>query len=112
MPTQRQVAFFWNGRIADAKAAPEGNYRAEVRLELLEKTITLPNESRRHDAAKVTVTATRPLRISPDGDRRTDSVTVTYVLDEPARAALFANGVRRVLSHVRARARPARPVRQ
>ena len=83
-PRQQQVAFFWNGRIA-GKAAPEGDYRAQVRLELLEKTITLPNQIRVDTTPpKVTVTATRPLRISPDGDRRMDSVTVAYALDEPA----------------------------
>jgi hypothetical protein len=98
-PRQQQVAFFWNGRIA-GKPAPEGDYRAQVRLELLEKTITLPNEIRVDTTPpKVTVTATSPLRISPDGDRRKDAVTVRYVLDEPGQVRLLANGVQRVLGH-------------
>jgi hypothetical protein len=53
----------------------------------------------------VTVTATRPLRISPDGDRRFDFVTVAYALDEPGRVTLLANGVPRVKSGERRRGR-------
>jgi flagellar hook assembly protein FlgD len=106
VPRRRVLGFFWNGRIAGAQPAPEGEYRAQVRLELLEKTITLPNEIRVDTTRpRVTVTATGPRRISPDGDRRSDSVTVAYVVDEPARVALLANGVQRVQSGLRRRGR-------
>ena len=100
VPSRRQVSFFWNGRIAGGKPAPEGAYRAQVRLELLEKTITLPNEIRVDTTRpKVTVASTRPRVISPDGDRRNDVVTVVYVLDEPGQVRLLVNGVQRVLGH-------------
>jgi hypothetical protein len=99
-PSGRQVAFFWNGRVAGRKPAPEGSYRAQVRLDLLEKTITLPNEIRVDTTPpKVTVTSTSPRTISPDGDRRNDSVTVRYAVDEPSQARLLVNGVQRVLGH-------------
>ena len=99
-PSGQETAFFWNGRVAGSKPAPEGDYHAQVRLDLLEKTITLPNQIRVDTTApRVTVTSTKPLTISPDGDRRSDSVTVRYSLDEPAQARLLVNGVQRVLSH-------------
>jgi hypothetical protein len=97
-PRVREATFFWNGRVAGMRPAPEGTYRAQVRLELLEKTITLPNEIL-IDATRPQVATTRaqPRTISPDGDRRADSVTVRFTLDEPGQAQLRVDGVRRVL---------------
>jgi hypothetical protein len=98
VPQLRPVVFTWNGRVFGGKPAPEGLYRPQVRLELLEKTITLPNEIRVDTTKpKVAILSVRPRTISPDDDGRSDHVSVRYGLDEPAQAALRVNGVRRVL---------------
>jgi len=100
MAPLRQVAFVWNGRVAGRRVAPEGLYRAEVRLELLEKTITLPNEIRVDTTRpKLTIRRAGPRTISPDDDGRADGFAVSYAVDEPAQAALRVNGVRRVLGN-------------
>ncbi len=94
----RPLVFTWNGRVFGGKPAPEGVYRPQVRLELLEKTITLPNEIRVDTTRpKVTISSVRPRTISPDGDGRADRVSVGYGISEPAQAELRVNGIRRVL---------------
>jgi hypothetical protein len=98
-PSAREAIFFWNGRVAGLRPAPEGTYRAQVRLELLEKTITLPNEIRVDTTRpKVTAGRARPSTISPDGDRRSDFATVRFALDEPGQAQLLVDGRRRALA--------------
>jgi len=101
------VTFFWNGRVTGHEPAAEGAYRPQVRLELLEKTITLPNEIRIDTTRpKVKVTSVTPRTISPDGDHRADHVSVSYTVDEPSQAALLVDGERRVLGNgVRTRGR-------
>jgi hypothetical protein len=100
VPAKQEVSFFWNGRVAGRKPAPDGVYHAQVRLELLEKTITLPNQIR-VDATppRATITSARPRTISPDGDRRSDYVSVGYTVDEPAQVELRVDGVKRVLGN-------------
>jgi hypothetical protein len=45
----------------------------------------------------VKVLSVRPRVFSPDGDRRSDRITVRYRVDEPARGTLYVDGVRRVV---------------
>ena len=47
----------------------------------------------------MSVFAVRPRTISPDRDGRADRVAIGYSLDEPAQAALYVNGHRRVLGN-------------
>ena len=97
-PVTDRVAFLWNGRDGVGRVVADGFYRARVRLELQEKTFLLPNlirvDSRRPGLDLVSV---RPRVFSPDGDRRSDRITVRYRVDEPARARLYVDGVRRVV---------------
>ncbi len=97
-PGDGPVAFVWNGRDDSGRVVPDGLYRARVRLDLREKTFVLPNLIR-VDAQRpgVEVVSTRPRVFSPDGDRRSDRVTVRYRVNERAAALLYVDGVRRVV---------------
>ncbi len=44
----------------------------------------------------ITSSVAGPLVISPDGDRRRDSVAVRYRIDEPAKGLLYVDGIKRV----------------
>jgi FlgD Ig-like domain len=91
------VEFEWDGRDDSGEVLPEGSYRPRIRLREERQTIVLPNPIR-IDVTPPAVTAAvaRPLVISPDGDRRRDSVGVRYELDERARALLYVDGIKRV----------------
>ena len=78
---------------------PEGEYEPRIRLRGKRTTYTLPNPIRIDvTAPQVERVSAQPRVISPDGDRRSDSVTFRYRLSEPARVMLFVNGKRRVLT--------------
>ena len=97
-PARGRVAVLWNGRDDAGRVVPDGFYRARVRLDLIEKTFTLPNlirvDSRKPELGSISV---RPSTFSPDGDRRADRIGVRYRVDEQARGMLYVDGVRRVL---------------
>jgi hypothetical protein len=97
-PASDRVAALWNGRDDAGRVVGDGVYRARVRLDLIEKTFTLPNLIR-VDTTRPTVTAVsvEPRVFSPDGDRRADRIEVRYTLDGRAQAMLFVDGVRRVV---------------
>ena len=97
-PATGRIAFLWNGRDDAARVVPDGTYRARVRLDLIEKTFLLPNLIR-VDTKRPTlkVVSVDPRVFSPDGDRRSDGIDVRYAVDEPARAILYVDGVRRVV---------------
>lgn len=87
----------WDGRDDRGDVLPAGSYRPRIHLGEERQTIVLPNPIRIDvTPPAITSAAARPLVISPDGDRRRDSVLVTYELDEPARALLYVNGIKRV----------------
>ena len=97
-PSRDRVAFLWNGRDDAGQVVADGFYRARVRLGLQEQTFLLPNlvnlDTRRPVIGLVSV---RPLTMSPDGDHRSDRVTVRYHIDKPARARLYVDEVQRVV---------------
>jgi len=97
-PGRGRVAFLWNGRDDAGRVVADGFYRARVRLGLQEETFLLPNlihvDTKRPGLDLVSV---RPRVFSPDGDRRSDRITVRYKVDEPAGALLFVDGVQRVV---------------
>jgi hypothetical protein len=97
-PATGRTAFLWNGRDDLGRVVPDGIYRARVRLDLIEKTFTLPNLIRVDTTAPhVRLVSVAPRVFSPDGDRRADRVDVRYALDERAQAMLYVDGVRRVV---------------
>ena len=97
-PARGRVAVLWNGRDDAGRVVPDGFYRARVRLDLIEKTFTLPNLIRVDtNRPGVKVVSVRPRVFSPDGDRRSDRIGVRYRVDEQARGTLYVDGVRRVV---------------
>jgi hypothetical protein len=97
-PSRDRIAFLWNGRDDAGQVVADGFYRARVRLGLQEQTFLLPNlvkvDTKRPVIGLVSV---RPRTLSPDGDHRSDRITVRYHVDEPARARLYVDGVQRVV---------------
>jgi FlgD Ig-like domain len=92
-----RVSVDWDGRDDAGEVLPEGEYQPRVRLAEAHQTITLPNPIRIDVTPPAVVSAAaRPLVISPDGDRRRDSVGVAYRLDEDARGLLYVDGIKRV----------------
>lgn len=92
------VAFAWNGRDDTGAIAPEGAYKARVKLERQHRTIVLPNPIRVDTTPpRVAMTRLAPRVFSPDGDRRADRVVVGYRVDEPARVSLYVDRARAVL---------------
>jgi FlgD Ig-like domain len=96
------VDFVWNGRDDTDAVVPDGSYQPRVRLERQHRTILLPNPIRVDTTGPaVEITRVRPRVFSPDGDHRADRVVVSYRADEPVRAILYVNGVRRVVKRGR-----------
>jgi flagellar hook assembly protein FlgD len=94
--------FRWEGLTDFGDRAPEGTYRVQVHLQGQHRTILLPNRIRL-DTTAPTVTDARPNReqFSPDGDTRSDSVSIHYVLSEPGHVLAYVKGRRivRTKSH-------------
>ena len=88
----------WDGRDADGAVVPEGLYRPRVHLAQAHRTIVLPNPIRVDTTPPgIALVGLAPAVLSPNGDHRNDVLQVRYRVSEPARAALFVNGNRRVL---------------
>ena len=93
------VAIEWDGRNDAGEILPEGEYRPRIHVHSGRQTITLPNPIRIDVTAPVLQDASvQPRVVSPDGDRRSDRVTVRYRLNEPGRGMLFVDGRRRALT--------------
>ena len=91
------VAIEWDGRDDAGEVLPEAEYEPRIRLRGKRTTYTLPNPIRIDvTAPRVELVSAQPRIISPDGDRRRDSVTFRYRISEPGQAMLFVNGERRV----------------
>lgn len=97
-----RVSYTWDGRDNSARIVAEGRYRPRVQIERNGRTIVLPNPIRVDTTApRIRIVRVFPRVFSPDGDGRRDRVTVTYALDERARAMMLVDGQRRVLSRFR-----------
>ena len=93
-----RVVAFWDGQDDAGEVVPDGAYRPRVKLALNRRTIILPNPIEVDTRPpRVELSDVRPRIFSPDGDGRSDRVRVSYRVDEPARVALYVDGVRRVL---------------
>jgi flagellar hook capping protein FlgD len=97
-----RVSYTWDGRDNADRVVPEGIYRPRVRLRRNGRTIVLPNPIRVDTTAPVIrLVRASPRVFSPDGDGRRDRVTVTYRIDERARAVMLVDGRQRVQSKFR-----------
>jgi hypothetical protein len=98
VPRGRSV-FRWEGLTDFGDRAPEGTYRVQIHLQGQHRTILLPNLIRL-DTTPPLLTDARPNRtqFSPDGDHRADSVSIHYVLTEPAHALVYLDGRRIIRS--------------
>jgi len=87
----------WDGRDDDGEVVPEGQYRPRVHLARQRRTIVLPNPITIDVTAPVAqLVSVAPTVFSPDGDGRSDKVTVRYRMSEPANAVLLVDGEQRV----------------
>jgi hypothetical protein len=95
-----RVSLVFDGITDTGRALPDGVYTPVVHLGRSHRTIRLPSPIRL-DARAPAVRVPHPLHaiISPDGDRRRDSFSVRYRVDEPARAILIVNRRRVVLTY-------------
>ena len=94
--------FRWEGLTDFGDRAPEGTYRVQVHLEGQHRTILLPNRIRLDTTPPSINDASRNHeQFSPDGDTRSDSVSIHYVLSEPAYVVAYVKGHRivRTKSH-------------
>ncbi len=99
-----RLEFEWDGRNADGEVVPEGLYRPRVHFADRDRTIVLTNLIRVDTTAPTIVAkGVRPRIFSPDSDGRRDGVAVRYAANEPARALLLVDGVRRVRGKLRTR---------
>jgi hypothetical protein len=94
--------FRWEGLTDFGDRAPEGTYRVQVHLQGQHRTILLPNRIRL-DTTPPTIVDAPPNheQFSPDGDARSDSVSIHYALSEPAYVVAYVKGHRivRTKSH-------------
>jgi hypothetical protein len=99
------VAFRWDGRDGDGDVVPDGRYRLRIRLREEGQTITVPTEIRVDSTPPgIRLVFARPLVISPDRDRRSDSVRYVYRVEQGARPFVVVEGE----DAVRGLLRPAR----
>jgi len=93
------VELEWDGRDDAGRVMPEGEYLPRVHVRSGRQTITLPSPIRIDVTPPVLQdVSVRPRVVSPDGDGRSDRVTVRYRLSEPGRGVLYVNGRRRALT--------------
>jgi hypothetical protein len=92
-----RVEASWDGRDDEGDVVPEGRYRPRVHLDRQRRTIVLPNPIEVDVTAPVAqLVSVAPTVFSPDGDGRSDKVTVRYRMSEPANAVLLVDGEQRV----------------
>jgi hypothetical protein len=103
LPLHR-LEFDWDGRDDEGRIVPEGVYRPRVRFADRDRTIILPNPIRVDETPpSILVESVRPRIFSPDGDGRAEGIAVRYVVNEPARALLLVDDLRRVRGKLRVR---------
>jgi hypothetical protein len=85
--------YHWGGHDDAGGAVPDGSYKPRVHLAGEHRTILLPNPIAVDTKPPlISLTRTSLSEVSPDGDIRHDYLTVFFHENEPARAALYANG--------------------
>jgi len=93
-----RVSYTWDGRDNADRIVTEGLYRPRFQLERNGRTIVPPNPIRVDTTApRVRIVRVSPRVFSPGREGRRGRVTVTYSLDERARAMMLVDGKRRVL---------------
>ena len=97
-PTPRgRTTLHWDGRAQNGEVVPEGSYKPRVHLVGQHRTIVLPNPMRVDvTAPHIRLVSLAPRVFSPDGDGRKERIIARYVIDEPAQALLYVNGIQRV----------------
>ena len=92
------VVVYWDGRDDLGRVVQQGTYKPRVKLARNRRTIILPNPIRVDTTPpRVGPVEISPRLFSPDGDGRSDHITVSYRVDEPAQVSLYVDGVRRVV---------------
>jgi hypothetical protein len=98
VPRGRSI-FRWEGLTDLGERAPEGTYRVEIHHERQHRTILFPDRIRLDTTAPLVADAhANRLQFSPDGDHLADSVSIRYLLSEPAHALVYVNGQRVIRS--------------
>jgi hypothetical protein len=94
-PRGAQLHLVWDGFSDEGIGEPDGTYMPVVKLLRSHRTIVIPSPIRL-DSQPPKITVRHPLYpiLSPDGDGRHDTFTITYRIDERARALLFVRGER------------------
>jgi FlgD Ig-like domain len=89
--------FTWNGRDDAGRRLPNGSYKPKIELSDIDRTFVLPNPIRIDvTVPRVRVLTVHPRAFSPDGDGRSDRITIRYRVSEHANALLLVNGRQRV----------------
>jgi hypothetical protein len=92
-----EVSFIWDGRDDEGRLLPDGLYHPRAQLDRAQRTFDFPNPIRIDTTAPVArLVSVRPATFSPDGDGRSDKVSVRYTSSEPAIALVYVNDVRRL----------------
>ena len=87
--------FGWDGRDQSGKLVPEGRYTPRVELQKLDRLISFSKEIAVDTTPpRVRVVNVSRRMVSPDGDRRGDSIRIRYRLNEPSHVLLLVNGRR------------------
>jgi hypothetical protein len=85
----------WDGRDERGRVVGEGLYRVRVTLDGEDRTLEFPDEIRVDSTApSIEAIDVHPRVFSPDGDRRSDRVAVSYRFGEQAYAVLYLDGRR------------------
>jgi hypothetical protein len=92
-PRGAQLDLVWDGFTDSGTVEPDGTYSPVVKLLRSHRTIVLPSPIAL-DTKPPVISVRHPLYplLSPDGDRRRDSFTVAYKINERAHAILSVRG--------------------
>lgn len=89
--------FTWDGKDDAGKTLHSGSYRPKVDFAGIHRTFVLPNPIQIDvTPPRLEVASVAPRVFSPDGDGRSDAISVRYRVSEHAHVLLLANGRQRV----------------
>jgi hypothetical protein len=99
VPAGRQL-FKWDGSDESGQTVPEGTYEPRVELRRERRSITLPNPITVDTTPpSLRVLSVTPRTFSPDGDGRSDRLSIRYRQSERGHPFLLVEGVVRVRAH-------------